>query len=373
MKAAVLGALTVIMGVAHAAGSTYTEAIEAARAQYQKGDYVSAQKTTEQAFSLAQTSSEKVDALIRLGLTYNKRKLNGQARTQWMKVLQLPQASAGEKLSAQSFIAASYGEESNWSQSRAEFQKIVDTPEATPRDKFLARSAIAGTFLNEKNEVEARNTFSTLAEDTALDANFRASAYTQIAQSFLRERGFEKARVALRSALSLTGVAPEFAVMVQAALADSYKNEGDMAKAQEEFDKAQDIALIQSKVLFKAKKFASARALLEQLLTFGKVEPGVDAGVRMEIAQIFLAESKPQQARERFQLVLEKQYGEGLTPKDAATLVAVRQSAQLGIARSYVQEQNKAQARKILQSLLAVEQLHPSVRNGAQKLFQELS
>lgn len=373
-KMALSGALVVALGVAHAASSTYTEAIEAARAQFQKGDYAGAQKTTEEALSLAKTPAEEAGALIRLGLTYKQRKLYPQAREQWVKVLQLPQASAEEKLQAQSGIAFSYSEQEKWSQSRTAFQKFLAMPKSTPEERIFARLVIAGTFLGEKNEVEARRAFSAIAEDTTLDANTRASAYTQVAQSFLRAQEFEKARTALITALGLADVPAETAVVIQAGIADSYKNEGDAAKAQQEFLKAQSMALEQFKALSKAKQLAPARAMVEQLLTFGQVSPAIDMSMRLEIAELLLEEGKPKQGRERFELVLKKEYPtEGLTPEDRATLVDARQSAQLGIAKSYAQEKNKAQAQKILKTLLATEQLHPGVRNGAQTLLKELS
>lgn len=377
-KLFLVGALSFLVGMAHADYTTYKQAMDAARPLYADADYIGAQKAIEEAFTLAKTPSEKAWATIRIGLTYNKRKLNEQAREKWTQVLRLPDALLDEKLQAQSFIAASYGEEKNWRQSRTEFEKVLGMPEITPEGKATARYAIALSYLGEKNEVDARKVLSALAEDISVNVNMRAPFYTQLAELFLRVNEFEKAYSAFTSAVDLPGVSPQIAIVTRTAFAEALKKQGNKERAQEEFSKAQLASFNQAKALGEAGRFAEARAAVNAALTLGQASPFgtpavFDAGMRMEIAQLFLKEGKPQDARGSFEAFLQKTYGTNLTPQDQATLKDVRQSAQLGIARSYVLQQNKAQAQKVLTNLLVSEALNENVKKAAETLLKEVS
>ncbi len=361
-----------VVGVAYAAYSTTTEAIDAARPLYQKGDYVGAQKLSEEALKLAKTPSEKVAALIRIGATYNKRNLNVQARTQWARILELPGASGDDKIGAQSLIATSYGEEKNWPQARIESQKIIDSPDATAQNKYLFRFVIATAYVAENNAVEARKALASIADDTTLDSNLRAPAYDQLGQGFFNAREFERGRTTLRTALGLPGLSTELAIPLQAKIALSYNSEGNVSKAQEAFGQAQVMALRQAKQFAAAKQFQSARASMEQALDLGEMNPALDIGVRMEIAQYLLAEGKPALAREKFEAVLKQRYEGELSPQVQTTLRETRQSANIGLARSYIQEKNGARAKEVLNALLAANSLYPGARDTARKLLTEL-
>ena len=370
-QVALVGAVAVVAGIAQAAYTTYTEAIEAGRTQFQQGDYPAAQKSSEEALALAKNSSEKVGALLRLGLTYSQRKQYKQAREQWDKVLELPAASAAEKLQARSAIAGSYGEENDWERARAEFQKIVDTPDATPKDKATARFAIAVSFINQKNDAGAQGALRSIGEDTQVDANFRAMAYSQLGQNYLNAHEFDNARGAFEKAIELNTAPGELPVAAQAGIAESFKAEGKATEAQAEFVKAQAEAMKQSAFFGQRKQFAAARTLLEQALTFGQVAPTLDAILRFQVGESLLQEGKPQEARKKFEVLQNKQYGAELESKDQASVQLLQQSAQLGVARSYEQEQDKAQASKVLKSLLAMDNLNPAIQTKAQQMLNK--
>lgn len=353
--------------------STYTQAIDAARPLFEKSDYVGAQKLTEQALSLAKTPGEKVDALLHLGLTYRGRKMYPQAREQWVKALQLPGASVQDKLGVQSVIAASYGEQENWTRCAAEFQKIVDAPEATAQDKATARFAIATALVGDKREVEARKQYSVLVSDTSLDPNFRAMVSMQLAQNLLSARHFEQARAAFTEANHLSNAPGELPVAAQAGIAETFKAQGNAPQAQSEFVKAQIEALKQSQIFNNQKQFASARALKEQALVMGEVEPMLDAATRAQIGELWLLEGKPGEARSSLEAFVQKDYGAALPEKEATSVRVVKQAAQITIARSFIQEGNKAQAQKVLQTLLASENLDSNVKFAAETVLQGLS
>lgn len=364
---------TLTAGIARAAYSTYSETIGVARAQFQKNDYASAQKTTEEALSLAKTPDEKVGALLRLGLTYSQRKLFEQARQQWAKVLQLPDASTDGKIQAQYAIAASYGEEKNWGRCAVEMQKVVDAPNVDSQTQGTARFALAAALIAQKKDVEAQSQLLTIAQNKALDSNFRATSYTQLGQSLINTRQFDQARAAFTSVLDMPDVNGQLMVLAQGGIAHSYEVEGNAVQAQKEFATAQTQAIEQSQMFSANKQYSMARAVLEQALTFGTVAPTVDAGMRAQIGQILLAEGKPKEARTQLLELVNKHYGEGIAPEDAATLLAVKQSAQLSIAKSYVQDGNKAQAQQVLQSLLATDNLNPDVKVEVNNVLKGLS
>ncbi len=373
-----LSTFIVTFGMARADYTTYTQAIDAARPLYAAGDYSGAQRLTEEALTLAKTPSEKVGALMRLGAIYNKRKLNSQARQQWRQVLELAGASNEEKFKAQYLIASNYGEEENWTQLRVEMQKILVMPGGTPSDAVMARFAIAGSFGNQGDEVSARREILSLAQDITVAPILRATAYSGLAQRLLKTKEFDKAYAAFQSAINMPGVLPQFTVLTRTEFAMALLKQGNKDQAQQEFAKAQNLAFEGAKTLEEAKNFTEARSELEAALSVGQRAPYgtpavLDAQIRMEIAQIFLKENKPQDARGSFEAVLQKTYGPNLKPQDQATLRDVRQSAQLGIAQSYVLQQNKAQAQKVLTLLLTTDALNENVKVAAEKLLQEVS
>ena len=374
-KFTLIGCVLAVAGVsvAQTAYSNFAQAIAAANAQISAGEYESAQKTAQQALDLAKTPSDKVGALVRLGLSYSQRKLYDQAREQWGKALRLPEVSPQERLAVQSAIATSYGEQQNWERSRAEFEKIVADPAATANDKAVARMAIASTFSAQESEEQARNVFAIVADDPALTANTRAFAYLQIADSFVQQRQWEQARASLVKALTLRGIASELALSAQAQIARTYQAQGDGVRAQQEFLRAQGIAINQFNAQFKAKEFAAAHKTLELFFTLGEVSPLSDAAARMQRGYLLQAEGKPAQARESFESVRKKQFEAGLSETSKVALRAIGQSAQFGIAKTYVQEQNKVEAQKTLVDLLQQKPLEPGVQAGAQKLLKSFS
>lgn len=371
-RLALLGSLVLTISVARAAYLSYEEGIKAARVQFQAGDYAAAQKTVEEALPLAKTPSEKWDGLLHLGLTLDKRKLYSSARQQWTKVFQLEGVSAAQKLNVQSAIAASYAEEGNWSQSRIEFQKILDAPEATPQDKALVHFAVAGSFLSQGNPVAARKEFMAITDDPAVDVNTRASALMQVGQSYLRDKNFADARATFTLSRDLPGVAGQVAVLSQAGIGETYQQEGNAAQAQRAFFLAQVAALEESKRYSDQKQYASARVLLNQALTFGTVKPSIDAGIRDQIAGLFLAEDNPEQARVVLEDLIKRSYP-GVSPSEETKVLLVKQSAQIAIARSYIQQRQTAQAQQVLKALLAANQLDPNVKTYAQKMLDSLS
>ncbi len=368
-----LAALATATTGAFAAPSTSSQAIDEARPLFQKGDYAGAQKLTEQALALAKTPEEKVKALLDLGLTYRGRKLYPQAREQWRQILELPGASAKDKAGTHSLLGASYSEEENWVYARTEFQKAVDEPELSAQEKAGNRLFIAVTFAGEKNTVEAEKRFLALAEDATVDANFRALAYSQLGQVQAEEHEFEQARAAFNQILSFPNAPRELRVVAQAGIAQSFKDQGDPAKAQAEFVKAQAEALKQSVFLAQAKQFAPARAMMEQALTFGTINPVLEAALQGQISDLLVQEGKPDEARTRLETLVKKQHGPGLSAQDEATLRVIRQNALLQIAKLHAQQGNKEGARQLLQDLLKTDDLNPGVKVAADKALQELA
>jgi tetratricopeptide (TPR) repeat protein len=372
--AALTGALVLTLGVAHAAPLTYTETIAAARVQFNKGDYVGAQKTTEEALLLAQTPEEKSGALMRLGLIFRERKMVVQAREQWTKMLQLPDNSDSEKVSAQAIIATSYGEEEDWDNSRTEFQKVLAMPAAGPQEKAAAHLGLAIGYMNQKKLADAQREFTANAEDTQLDVNTRASSYLMLGQMLSDAKEYDQARLAFSKAAELTSNTPEqIPVTAQAMIAQSFKAQGDAKQAQAEFVKAQTEALKRVTWFQKRKLYPQARALLQQVLTFGTVKPVNDASVRLLIAQSFVDENKPAEAIQQVEEFLKKDYGPELSPKDKATLETVRQGAQLTLAKGYKQQQNDVKAKEILTNLLVTPGLVPNFKVGAEDLLKTLN
>ena len=173
-----LGTLT-FASVAHADYATYEEAVNAARIPLKQDNYVAAQPILQEALTLAKTPSEKVDGLTHLGLVYARQKMYDQAREQWNKILQLPDASGEDKIGAHNLIAGSYGEQKKLDEARTEFQKILDSADASAENKVDTHLAI-GMILLDKDNVQyelARQQFLIVAEDASLDANARGYAY----------------------------------------------------------------------------------------------------------------------------------------------------------------------------------------------------
>lgn len=373
-KMALVSSFLVIIGVASAQTNDdgFTQAIETVRTQIKEREYEKAQKSAEQALTLAKTPSEQVEGLLTLALTYNQRKLYGKAREQWQKVLQLPEASATDKISVRYAVALSYSAQENWTKSRAELRQILANPVTTTSDKVKALFSVATTYFGEKDEKNGREALLSIAQDASLATNSRVTAYMQIASSFSREKNFDEARTALSGAIGLPGVSPDLALFVQSAIAQSLKAKGDRVGAQEEFAKAQVMAVNRFTALKQAGQFSSARSVLDLLLTLGEVSPLTEVTARSEYGYLFLEEGKPAEARKIFEGVVQKQY-QGLTPEEEVTLRDARQSAQLSIARTYVQEGDKAEAQQILNKLLASGQIQPNVQVAAQKLLESLS
>lgn len=373
MKILAFAALALTTTGAFAAPSTSSQAIDAARPLFEKGDYAGAQKATQEALTLAKTPTEKMDALFHLAMIYDKRKLYPQAREQWRQILELPGASAKDKAGIHSLIGASYSEEENWVYARTEFQKAVDEPELSAQEKAGNRLFIAVTFAGEKNTVEAQKRFLVLAEDTTLDANFRALAYLQLGQVQAGAHEFEQARAAFNQTLSFPNAPGELRIAAQAGIAQSFKDQGEATKAQAEFVKAQAEAFKQSVLLSQAKQFAPARAMMEQALTFGTINPVLEAALQLHIGALLTQEGKPVEARMRLEALVKKAYGPGLSAQDEATLRGIRQNALLQIAKLHAQQGNKEGARQLLQDLLKTNDLNPGVKVAADKALQELA
>lgn len=371
-RLALIGALSLTVGVARAAYLSYEEGIKAARVQFNKGDYAAAQKAVEEALPLAKTPSEKWDGLLRLGLALDKRKLYPLARQQWTKVFQLEGVTAAQKLNVQSMIAGSYGEEENWSQFRIESQKMLDAPGATPQDKAVAHLAVAGSFSNQGDWVAARKELMAINNDPAVDVNTRASALMQVGESYLRDKNFADARATFTLSRDLPGVIGQIRVLSQAGIGETYQQEGNAAQAQREFFLAQVAALEESKRYSDQKQYPSARAVLNQALTFGTVKPSLDAGIRDQIAGLLLSENNPEQARVVLEDLIKRSYP-GVSASEETGVLLVKQSAQILIARSYIQQRQTAQAQQVLKALLAASQLDPNVKTSAQKMLDSLS
>ena len=368
-KVALTCALLAAVGVAQAAYSTYTEALEASRVQFKQENYAEAQKIMEQALPLAKTYQDQVDAQLRIGETLRKRKLYGQARERWKKILQMNDISSKDKVAVHALIAGSYADENDWENSRAEFQKIVEDPAVTPQDKAQYRLFVAVTYANQKNEVGARKEFSAIVEDEAIDATFRASAALQLGQSFTNTKDYSQARDAFNRALELAND-PGTRVIARVAIANNYKTQGDANQLQQAYNQAVIEAVRGAKFLSDNKQYASARALLEQALTFGTLTPTMDMTLRVQIGQTLLHEGKPAEGRAALEAFLAKRYVEPTTPKERADFNLLRQAAKLNIAKSYAQEGNKAQAQKLLDALLKEKPLAPGVQGGVQEVRQ---
>lgn len=372
-KVFLLAALATAATGAFASPSTYTQAIDAARPLFEKGDYVGAQKLTEEALSLAKTPDEKVGALTRLGRTYNERKLYPQAREQWARVFQLPDASAKDKFAMRVAIATSYGEEKDYGRAIADFQKLIDAPEATPEDKFSLRLSLGGAFVGNKNYAEARKQFSALANDPALPADAHSLALTFLASTFVDTRDFDQARAVYTQILNLPDAPRLLRLEALQGIASTYQSQGDTVQAQKALVKVRDEALRLSDVSYDQKDFASAIVFKAQALATGTLAPSRDAGMHVQIGELLLLDGKFAQARDYENTFLKKQYPADISEKERPLVLGSQQAAQITIARSYAQEGNKAQAQQVLQSLLARENLNPSVRVEASDGLKALS
>lgn len=322
---------------------------------------------------MAKTPSEKMGALLRLGVVYDKRKMYPQAREQWEKILQMPDASDEDKVGAYNAIAASYGEQEKWDEARAAFEKILVAPFASARDKVNAHLAMGFTLLgsNAANRELARQQFLSVAEDATLDSNVRAIAYAQIGQSYRDDGKPGEARASFTKALALPGISLALSAQLYGATAETYKSQGDAGQTQRSFEKAQVYALAAAKDAKDHKDWDAAIALHEQVLSFGKVDPAIDALSRSQIGFLLLDEGKPTEAREKFEALSQKNYGD----LDGARQLAVRglqQNAQMAIARSYIDENNAAKAREVLQRLLDSKELLPRFQESAQGLLATL-
>ena len=359
------------VGEAQAVYSNYSQANAAVGAQFDAGDYLGAQKAAEQALTLAKAPSERIGALISLGLSYSQRGLFDQAREQWVKALAVPQISSQDSIAAQTAIALSYSQQNNGARARLEWEKIVANPDVTPKDKSFALFAIAVTYIGEKNETAARETLLSVAQDPAFDATLRVGAYTQISASFTRDKQFDQARTTLESAFYVPGITARLAIVVQAGIAQSYQDQGNIRRASEEFSSAQTLAVNQYNDLFAAKQFEEAHKMLDLYFTLKYIPFFMDAAMHVNLGYSLQAEGKPVEARAALEAVIQKQYP-GLTPQEQVALRFIKQGAQLAIARTYVREGNKNQAQQILQELLSLTTVQPNVRKGAQELLDSL-
>lgn len=367
-----LGTLT-FASVAHAAYTTYKEALSAARIPFNQGDYVGAQPKLEEALVLAKTPAEKVDGLTHLGLVYARQKMYDKAREQWNKILQMPDATGEDKIGAHNVIAASYAEQEKGDEARAEFQKILESPDASADDKVSAHLSIGFTLLGRGEEQSelARQQFLIVAEDASLDADARGSAYAQVGQSYRDEDKPSEARAIFNKALAIPGIPISLKSQLYGAIAETYKSQGDAQQTQRAFQTAQALGLAAAQQATENKDWAAAIALHEQVLSFGDVNPTIDAASRSSIGSLLFEEKKYAEGRAKLEEFLQKKY-EGLGAAQQIALGSLQQRALVDIADSYMDENESAKAREVLQRLLARPDISPGFKKTGEEMLASL-
>ena len=235
----------------------------------------------------------------------------------------------------------------------------------------LHAQAIAVTFINQGDQKQAREQLLLNAQDMAFEPAVRGAAYAQVGQSFINTNEPKEARGALNKALSLLGDSPALQAGIHASIAESYKIEGDAQQEKREYEKAQVLALSAAQQASNNKDWDTAIALHKQVLTFGNLDPFIDAASRSQIGFLLLKAGETAEARTQLEAFAQKNYA-GLDAPRQAGLQSLQQNAQIAVAKSYIEENNSAKAREVLQELLDKKDLLPRFQVSAQELLASL-
>ena len=198
--------------------TTYAATLSAGQRDFKAEDYEAATKDAESLLTLATSPQQTGDALTLLGETYHRRKMYGEAQTQWAKMLELPETGENEgvHLIAHLGSARSYSAQGQWDKAVPEYQSVISQTEAhlktdgdanpTESKQTLAPFyfALANAYSHNKQYDLAQQQLKQVIQYSEGDSPFRLLALTQAGEIDVLERKFGDAADNWKRALEMS-------------------------------------------------------------------------------------------------------------------------------------------------------------------------
>lgn len=270
------------VAIARADYQTYDEALVAARALFQKGDYEGARKELEAGLPLVKTNEDKFSALTKIGETYARRDLYKQAREQWGKALQVPTIAVDNQAAAYLLIAESYSNENNWNAARTEFQKILDTPGIELNTEYVARLGLFTSYVNlgqPDTWDKARNEIYAIINDPQFSASNQAKAAIVFGDALSGNKRFDQARAAYQEVDNINGVPALLQLNALIKVANSYGKEGKLVESDNAYNVALTYGAKEGAKLSDGGKPAESNNLFQLILKIGRIAPPEKASI----------------------------------------------------------------------------------------------
>lgn len=377
-KLLLLSSVTLIVAVANAAFSTYQNAVKEAVKSVEAQDYPAARKSFEAAQAAAKTPKEKMDAMLNVGISYEKEQNHLKAREIWGQILTMKEASEEQKLAAQSGIGGSYLTEKRFTEARAELSKVLSSPAANAGVLIAARIAIAGSYKNEGNLDTAREEFAKIATDTKVAAPIRFMAQQELGEIPFSQGKFAEARVEFTKSAQIEGINILQKAGSQARVLDTYRREGNQEQVDALLAQFQLPLFKRAEALSKEKKYAQSRSYYGAALIVGgeRQNPAFAAVFRVKVANTYIDERNIEQARKELrgaQEFVAQFNGRKLAPNITSGLQIAKELIQLSTAISYYAEGQKGRAKEEYQKVLQMPNLSAGVRSVAEKDLATLS
>ena len=389
--------------------ATYDEAVTAARAKYEAGEYVAARAANDGAAKLATTQQQKFDTQLRIGKldlaekkpvaarekmqralqmatdaeqkitvllligqAYRDEKDYSTAIATWQQVLALPDLDSVPRSVAEVGIAGAYLDDEKFALSRQWLTRVIADPQANKNAREMAIFIYAVSYVNEKDEPKARVELAKVVANADIELSLRANAQNMIGQSYFDAADYSTARQEFAKTATL-GVWPSFLVVAQTQIIESYRRENNPQAAQKETTRFQMGMMQNATTLMKTKQGAAAREYFRAAIAVELVgTPSVMAlGIRAQIAQSYLSENNPAQARQELAPILEQDKAQ-IPEADRDAFRLMRQSAQLSFALSYAMDGDKKRSREELNKLLQMPELNPGIKTIAEQRLAAL-
>ena len=198
--------------------TTYAATLSAGQRDFKAEDYEAATKNAAESLALATSPAETGEALTLLGETYHRRKMYGEAQTQWAKLLELQDTGENEgvHLIAHLGSARSYSAQGQWDKAVPEYQAVISQTEihlkttgdanATETKQTLAPLyfALANACYHAKQYDLAQQQLKQLIQYSEGDSPFRLLALIQAGEIDVLERKFGDAAGNWKQALEMS-------------------------------------------------------------------------------------------------------------------------------------------------------------------------
>ena len=211
--------------ISHAQPTTYETALAAGKSDFKIEKYEAATKDAAESLAVAASPEETGDALMLLGETFYRRKMYGEAQTQWAKMLELRGTDDDDALHTFAHLgyARSYDAQGQWDKAipehqlvRSQFEAHIKTDgdantNAVEAKQLLAPFdfALANAYSHTKQYDLAQQQLKQIIQYSDGDSGYRLLALIKRGQIDTVQRDFKGALDSFNQVLKLAGLTPK--------------------------------------------------------------------------------------------------------------------------------------------------------------------